>query len=436
MISPDKKYYFHKDKLKWFAFFLAYPFLTVAGISVTFYIFISMVLKTQGGFNSLFKIKSWFYHIMIMFLFIAALSLIFAPWQQLRNLNFTSFQLLFQLIYWVLISFFVMKYYQNIDWNNFLKWLIIGIAINTIVFYTIDKLKIDLYIIKLFIANKAARNALCFQLICIGPFILHYFKSVKKNKFYYYLSIFLLLAAVLATDGRAGSIIVILQCLIFLGRHLFFNNKWIFIILTPLLMLPALKIDFEPYLIFLSVKVQPYNPRLASFLIGQQSSGIEISEDRSILERQMHRSKGIEIFNNYPFLGVGLGNYSNYDASLDVLYERAYFRISHFDKNDMNKRNSHSSYVQILAEMGILGIIFFLLCIIPAILIIIFSASMNSFTHAIFLSGVGMLGHFYVISQAYGAITWLIIGILNAEVITILKYKKNIGKYRELKTIS
>ena len=57
--------------------------------------------------------------------------------------------------------------------------MIIGIAINTIVFYTIDKLKIDLYIIKLFIANKAARNALCFQLICIGPFILHYFNNVK-----------------------------------------------------------------------------------------------------------------------------------------------------------------------------------------------------------------------------------------------------------------
>lgn len=411
-----------QNPLNLFAFFVGYPFLYLFGNSITLYIFILILFRLNTGFIKIFEMNSWAKKIIGGFGLIALLATIFAPWSELREFNLGSFFLFFQFVYWFIISLFIIEYYQSINWKSIIKYLSIGLIIQVVIFYFIDNLNINLGFMNLLFANKAARNSLVFQMIVIGPLMLGYFLYINKNKKYFYLTILGLVIGSLFTEGRAGVLIITFQCLLFIGAGIFLKPWFAGSLLFLFLIFSSLITDFEPYLEIASYKIEPYNSRLAGLMRGK-SEGNSLKEDRSLLEREMHRSKGIEIVTKFPFLGLGVGNYKNYDAELDILQSTGFYRMSFRNKYDLNRRGPHNSYVQIGSEMGLIGLFVFLLCLIPALFVLLTKNKGNRMSIAVLLSLIGTMIHFYSIAAVAGTISWFIIGLANAEAVWLLKRK-------------
>lgn len=409
--------------LNWFAFFIGYPFLYIFGNSVTLFIFILILFRLNTGFIKIFEMNSWAKKIIAGFGFVAFLSLVFAPWSELREFNIGSFFLLFQFIYWFIIAIFIIEYYKSINWKPIIICLSIGLILQIIIFYIIDKLNINLGFMNLLLANKAARNSLVFQMIVIGPLLLGYFVYINKNKYYFYCTIIGLVLASLFTEGRAGVIIITFQCLLFIGSKIFLKPWFAGTLLILFFIFSGLNTFFEPFLKLASYKIESYNPRLAGLMQGK-AEGTSLEEDRSLLEREMHRSKGIEIISKFPFLGIGLGNYKNYDADLDILQSIGFYRMSFKNKYDLNRRGPHNAYVQIGSETGLIGLFVFMFCLLPPLYILLTKNSGNPMSIAILLSLAGTMTHFYSIAAVTGTISWVIIGIANAEALWLLKKNK------------
>ena len=95
---------------KYFIFFLAWPFVKI-GVSITFYLFLFLwySLKKERKEISLKPSKSSY--LFYAFLITAALSLAFAPWDELQSFNYGDAFLFIQYFYWMMIAVFFTKFY-------------------------------------------------------------------------------------------------------------------------------------------------------------------------------------------------------------------------------------------------------------------------------------------------------------------------------------
>ena len=109
----------------------------------------------------------------------------------------------------------------------------------------------------------------------------------------------------------------------------------------------------QQYLDSLANQVEPINPRFADLLRGEGDG--DLTFDKSWLVRKLMVDKGLEIFKNYPVFGVGPNNFNNFDSKLSTLKE--YDRLQGQDPDFFNSRSAHNSYVQLLSEMGIPGLL-------------------------------------------------------------------------------
>jgi hypothetical protein len=232
-----------------------------------------------------------------------------APWSELREFSFRPITLYIQLLYWITINFFIVKYAAKINWHSFFKYLIIGLILQVIAFYAIHTFTLNIGPITILIANYKARNALMFQLIAISPIILAYF--YKKPTLIFLAISLAIIASAMLSGGRAGSLIVSLITLLFWFRNIIFKPIVIFGLIVCMIFIKINITYINPFLESLSYVIEPYNFRLAYMLRGE-AENTDLSEDRSLLERQLHITKGIEIFSKYPILGIGIGNYNNY----------------------------------------------------------------------------------------------------------------------------
>jgi len=113
------------------------------------------------------------------------------------------------------------------------------------------------------------------------------------------------------------------------------------------------------------------------------------------------------MFDEHPYLGAGMGHFKYYWVDMDI--------ISPYLKRSLefyNRHSPHNTYISILAGAGIFAFICIILIQVLVIrkgvfVLLSFEFDPRSF---IFLSFFGMSIYFYVISQAFGAITWFCIG--------------------------
>jgi len=396
-----------------FAFFLAWPFLDILGNSIYFYIFIIILLYTKSVTGKYIQ-NSKANKLFALFFFFGAISSITHPILVNNPSIYNVFKSIIQLGYWCLIGSYFSSWFNRINIFLFSKWIFIGFVLNTLFFFLI-KFKINLFIINIDFIQS--RNGFIFNTICFSGLIFYYLYKTRSVKSFLFTIPFLNFI-ILSTDGRAGAIILLLMSLLIIPMIISKYHGLIkFSIISASLFLIIVSSDISKFYT-LAGRIVPYiqniAPRFSDLLIGARPGGLAL--DKSWLIRQLMVDKGIEINKKHPVLGIGLNNFTKYSAELKTLPN--YFGL--FNEYHLgnityyNKKSSHNSYLSILAELGYIGLILFLVIIIPTVFWVIkriWNTKNKSELDLLLVSFIGMLIHIYVITAFTGANTWVLIGL-------------------------
>jgi O-antigen ligase len=260
------------------------------------------------------------------------------------------------------------------------------------------------------INTVATQNAFVFTLLCTIP-ISFYYILAKFGKKGAVISFPIFLVTMLLTNGRAGAIIILIQ-LLFIATIIvpsIHKTMKVLGIIMSLAFFIFQSTNVQPLLEAFARQVEPINTRFANLIVGKDDG--DLTFDKSWLIRKLMVDKGVEIFKTHPILGIGPGNFTYFDTPLSSFYE--YDRLKFESKEFYNSRSAHNSYIQILAEMGLVGFsILILLLGIPIFFLLkefLFGNLRISYLPFVSLFGISM--HFYAISSITGAIPWLVIGL-------------------------
>ncbi|WP_333889199.1 O-antigen ligase family protein [Sphingobacterium siyangense] len=390
-------------KINWFAFFLAFPFLSVLGNSITFYIFILIIGHVGFFWNKYFKGKYVFFG----FLFIGVLSGVLSPvLAEQTDLRFIS--ILIQYTYWVIMASFFIIFRARINFLQTSKWLFYGTFLYILTYYFLY-FNIDNPIVSL--EFKPGRNSFVFNLICCVPLSFIYITQRWRGARLYFFILFFI-GAMLMTNGRSGSIIILIQTMLVLSiiQPNFRRIGKIFVCLFLILFAFFQNSNSQIYIDAIAQKVETINPRFAALLKNEGDGDLE--QDKSWLIRKLMIDKGIEIVKKYPFIGIGPNNFAKYQAELETFSN--YNRLQEVSFQKLSTRTSaHNSYLQVAAEFGIIGFIIFLFLYLPPLLLFarLFIKGNLNLNHLALVSLIGMMIHFYAIAAFLGALPWFILGI-------------------------
>jgi len=152
--------------------------------------------------------------------------------------------------------------------------------------------------------------------------------------------------------------------------------------------------------------ILPVNQRLGTLLIEPKEVFIN---DISWLQRRAQIRKGIQIFEEHPFIGIGVFNFQNYNVTIDL----SGINTNRSTIRNIDNRSSHNAYISLLSETGIIGfgtiVLMFLMTLVR--LFVHLDRIGSSFEAAIFISFIGMLIYFYFISSFFGTSSWLLYGL-------------------------
>ncbi len=389
--------------LNWFVFFLAFPAIEVLGNSITFYLFIFIGLRIGIYWTNNFRGKIF----LLLFLLAALISTISAPLMPRHPGIFASIKILIQYIYWVMVGLFFISQKKRIDLLQVSKWIFYGIFTATFCFY-FSSVKFGGGIFEINLGQS--RNTYVFNLLCTIPISFYYLvNSWGKKKTVWFIPLYILI--MLFTGGRSGAVLIILQML-FVASIIYPSVQRTAKIMIPifaLLYLVSQSASTQIYLDVLADQVETINPRFANLLRGEEDG--DLSSDKSWLVRKLMVDKGIEIFKEFPVRGIGPNNFDYFDSKLATYNQ--YDRLSGASEEFLNSRSAHNSYIQLLAEMGLPGLLLMLsMLFIPQVFFFkkFFLNNMTlQYLPLVSLFGISM--HLYAISAFTGAIAWIIIGL-------------------------
>lgn len=400
--------------LKYFIIFTAWPIINI-GVSITLYLFYFLVkeVNRKGNINflKLNKYSNKFY----LFAFVSVLTLVFAPWEALDTKIMEDIKMQIQYIYWMMVAIFFMNIYKYINKEEFEKYIFIGLLLHTIHFFFFN-----VHIPNPFIRTYAARNAFVYTYLALWPLASGYIYT-RFGKSFGNLSLLVVFILVLLTDGRAGVVIILIENLFI---YFIYNKssakliRFLLIIIIPLFTILGNSIATEDNRNALGDMATSLSPRIGEFIKGEGTGG-DLSFDKSWLTRKLMISKGLEIIEKYPFFGVGIGHYTDYEAELRLLRSPEFGRLGGevYDEAYYNKKSAHNSYIHMMSETGLVGFVVLLTILVPVALHALKKLYNLTITKddLILVSIVGICIHFYTISSLPGTLTWFVIGISYAR---------------------
>lgn len=250
-------------------------------------------------------------------------------------------------------------------------------------------------------------------------------RSRKKQKIYYIIILLLCLAGLVMTQSRGSYVGFIVGALLVIWLH--FKSFLKFIIITVAISVVSLLLIFLTNLHERFIQILD----ITNWTIGTR---IDLWK------------KALYLFKQSPIFGVGFGrfndinyNINNYGYTFTRLDEFVgvpkIFYVYHASNFDFNFAHAHNSYLQFLAETGIIGlgliIFFWILCY--KILLKAYNYTNNEFSKKAYLSCLGSIAVLFVMSftENYFSATTM---IMCMSVVTSLslglywqeKYKLNI----------
>jgi len=328
---------------------------------------------------------------LFVFIVIALASIIFSG----INITFYHFKIYIQTVYWLLLAVIVYNAYPVINKKSLSKYILFSTLLLLI-----------LYVIGF--RSGMSQNSVSFSVIILAPLGYFYLNRPWKKFTFAVLLIFLMLL----NGSRTGAIISFIQS----GFILLFSVPILSRYIKPLVAIIILTIvlfNVEPVRKGLGKVVYPYNNELGMLI---KDPELVMRTDKSWLTRKAQVQKGKQIFAKHPVLGIGYMNFVKYDIKINF----AGLGIDPKMKGIKN-RSAHNSYIEILAETGIIGFTAFFLFFIHCLFIFWKSINHigNSFESNVFVSLLGMLVYFYTISAYLGTSSWIMYGLFAGATLLI-----------------
>ena len=383
-----------------FCFFLPLGFVKIGGISLSFFIFLFIIFIFIKANKKIFLIRNKTSLFVLVFFNLLVLSVLFAEDNYRQVSTFLTFKLLIQYYYWMALTLFLITWLKYLDLSKLIKYYSYGILVYIIFYYTLNPF------IKLI-----PQNSFSFTLVVSIPLIFYYCFNRFNSSINVAIAIGLFVIVALS-QSRTGTLIVFIELILLFT---FFSVKFKKIALIgSAICLPiymgivgfGLSEDYKTYLL---QNLEELNPRVAALISDPENVN---DQDKSWLIRKLMVQKGLLIFEEHPFLGVGGMRFNDYWVEMDVESDRLSGSMHHY-----NKKSAHNSYIQILAEAGIFAFLIFTGLIITSLhkAKIGLIEGKRTFKLFIFTSVFGMAIYFYVVSAATGAITWFIFGLALAS---------------------
>jgi hypothetical protein len=305
-------------------------------------------------------------------------------------------------IYWGILILIINSHSNNIQFNTIALSSFWGIIIVTLYYY------LQRFLPDLFFLAGVSPNGLAFNLICFTPLALSYINNSKGK--YHAMFFLLLLSLVLLFEGRrAGFILVLLggYFSIYLNKIVFKRLLFIGFILTifPLIL----------NLSFVNTLIKNSNERIYDLLYETEKVK---TTDQSYLIRVAMKNKGLKIFEEYPFFGVGLNNFTKVDITIPGDFEGADIALR---IKNINEISAHNSYISILAEGGLLTFVPFVLLLAISIFYGLFNFNkMDIYAKSVVIATIMMSIHLYFISAIINVFAWYLLALCSS---LIYKYK-------------
>lgn len=393
--------------LFWYAFFMTFPVVTIVQ-NISIYVFLIMIFfilrYVKRPLITLNNFTQW---AALFFAIGAIVSVYNAPNNEIFNATNRGLAVLPNYLYWSIIIIIFVSQRELLDFQLIYKALLWGIIASIIYFLFFERV-----LTRTMIFNPLGDNSFSFLLICYSPvciWLLHKKKGVKWS-----IGFLIILITIQLFEGRrAGTFLVFLSGLatIFINQVTWKKLMWgIFAIFIG--------IAFTSSPIFEKILFNS-NKRIYELIYKTE----EVKKtDRSYLFRIAMVKKGLTIYNNHKFSGIGLNNFKNFSVEVPDDFEGAQYVIY---KKNFNKLSSHNSYINILAEGGLVLFIPFIVILAYNILFFFLNfPKVDDIYKPIYIGLIGMSIHLYFIAAIVNVYAWFLIAMVSS-ITSLITLKKS-----------
>ncbi len=246
------------------------------------------------------------------------------------------------------------------------------------------------------------QNGYGFQFSAYFPFLIYkVFSFSTKKKGWWILGTVMTLGAIAINGSRGSWVAVAIGFSLMVFLFFLYSPRSTFYGLSILIVL-----------VILGSLVMSVSPELDLAVSTRIESMTNLEEDKSFVVRKVLVQKGLKLFEESPIIGVGSLRFTEEKTSLELPE-----LLSHANTETIERKQSHNSYIQFLAEFGLLGSIPFLLLLLGLLLQlygqrkrVIQSGELQIV--AIFISFVQMLTHMWVINALTSTMFWAMLGLV------------------------
>jgi O-antigen ligase len=384
---------------------------------MTLILFLIITYKFIKKKVPLFKVTNFSDVLLLVFFICVLISAILIEEGFRHKSAFDVFKLVIQYFYWIVISLFIKTWIYEFDFYRLSRIFFLSTVISIVYYVFFNNFYIVFY-----------DNELSYVLIITIPLSWYYVS--RRMSFLSKILIFILFfAGIIATNSRTGLLLFLLEFIIILG----FKNKiskifstilfatLVSIALTISIFLTNSDIDYKVNKIGLETAnvIEGYSPKIAHNLRMEESV---FDRDKSWLFRELMWQKTYNIFNEYPFFGVGAGNFRYYEAKLDLDSISQHLNRS---TKSYNSRSPQNSFAMILSENGIFAL-FSIVLVIISILVKGFHsvyASKNQVEFYVYIVFIMICIYSFILVTVMGSLFWLFLGLA----LTLTQRKRHIS---------
>lgn len=396
--------------LNWFVFFSVFPLVKIAGISVTFFIFVLLALRFYSRGMKLFYVQQPIEKLLVGFLLMVAIAAVLSEETFRQRSIFSIIKLMTQYVYWVALALFVKTWIYYFDFYKLSRSIFIAAVISTIYYGQFNSFYQIFY-----------PNSYAYAMVTAMP--LAYYYVLRR----FSISVILLISAsfilgVTFSGSRMGVTLIIFELLLLLSLGSVKLKKVSLvagIIILPIILALFLSMGIKEIKYSAADVLDGVSPKIAHTLRMEENV---FERDKSWLIRELMIQKGKKIFKEHPLFGVGPGNFTYYAVQLNI---GGVSKWLHGSERRYNRTSSQNSYLMILAENGIFALIFILMVFISIVWkgFYYVKSFQNSAEIYIYIPFLALMLYSVILVATLGSMFWFLLGLA----MTLTQRKRHIS---------